>query len=221
MKISEIFVSLAGEGPDTGIPMIFIRLQGCNMSCPWCDSKYTWEENGELLDIDELMTRIKNVDTYCSNRVYLTGGEPLTQEQEVGELVKRLRASGYTITIATNGTLPKPSWWKKVLWDVDCKCPSSSASIFNWSWANIGRKNRLKFVVADENDLKFVEDMLPNLYRFHRSLRPTLLVSPMVPISSSLSNAPWFQTVWNFCIRYNLRYSLQVHKVVWGNERKR
>ncbi len=217
MKVNEIFLSLAGEGPDTGIPMIFVRLQGCNLvpGCLWCDTAYALGEDGEDIDVDEIVRRvIENVDTYHCNRVYLTGGEPLIRD--IKPLVRLLIHAGYWVTVATNGTLPRPPRWKRVLWDIDCKCPSSGVSMFDWSWSTVGQKNRLKFVVADQTDLNFVVDILPKL---KGPLCPTLVVSPMNPIGTDNMNRPWLQEVWDFCIKYNLRYSLQVHKVVFGNKK--
>ncbi len=112
----------------------------------------------------------------------------------------------------------RPIWWKRVTWDIDVKCPSSGVDIFDFSWTSVGRKNRLKFVVSSETDLLFVVDKLEVL---KGALQPTVLVSPMIPLArdSLTGQREWFQNVWNICIRYNLRYSLQVHKVVFGNRK--
>ena len=47
-KINEVFESLQGEGSYTGLPSIFVRLQGCPVGCPWCDTKHTWVVSPEL-----------------------------------------------------------------------------------------------------------------------------------------------------------------------------
>ena len=229
MRISEIFHSLQGEGPDTGVSTVFIRLQGCLAGCKWCDTKYSWGEGGEELSINEIMSRVTGINN-CSASVYITGGEPLEQEQELKKLVSELIRNDYWVTVATNGTLPRPTWWNKVIWDVDCKCPSSGVSVFDWAWATIGKKNRIKFVVSDETDLRFVEEMLSQLYIKAITFCPTILVSPVIPgrgrgllvVDRSVEwrQKIWMQKVWNFCIKYNLRYSLQVHKVVFGNRKR-
>ena len=46
-RINEIFETLQGEGTFTGVPSIFIRLQGCPVGCPWCDTQHTWETRAE------------------------------------------------------------------------------------------------------------------------------------------------------------------------------
>ncbi|MBN0735034.1 7-carboxy-7-deazaguanine synthase QueE, partial [Pseudomonas aeruginosa] len=42
--INEMFQTLQGEGYFTGVPAIFIRLQGCPVGCAWCDTKHTWDK---------------------------------------------------------------------------------------------------------------------------------------------------------------------------------
>jgi len=95
-RINEIFYSLQGEGHWTGVPMIFIRFSGCNLSCSWCDTNH---KEGTDLTIDQIESIISQ---YPCNRLCLTGGEPLLQ----------VTASfysyfcKYSIHIETNGTFP-------------------------------------------------------------------------------------------------------------------
>jgi 7-carboxy-7-deazaguanine synthase len=149
--------------------------------------------------------------------VYLTGGEPLVQK-DLRELVMKLRQKDYSITIATNGTLPRPSWWRHTTWDIDYKCPSSGVNMFSSSWTVVGKKNRIKFVVADETDL---ECAAKHIRELRNPLNPTLIISPMIPLMQEdlTSGRAWLQRVWNFCCENNLRYSLQVHKVTFGNKK--
>ena len=48
LNINEMFETIQGEGAHTGIPSIFVRLQGCPVGCPWCDTKHTWEIKPDL-----------------------------------------------------------------------------------------------------------------------------------------------------------------------------
>ena len=57
-RINEIFETLQGEGTFTGVPSIFLRLQGCPVGCPWCDTQHTWETNpSDQVSIDALMAK--------------------------------------------------------------------------------------------------------------------------------------------------------------------
>ena len=209
LKVAEWFVSCQGEGAHSGLPTVFVRFSGCNLSCPWCDSKYAWEA-GKNVSEYEIVTQAIGLDKGQSKRVYLTGGEPLLQDLQ--PLLQLFKMNRYQVTIATNGTLARPTWWKNVLWDVDYKCPSSGCTSFDRSWLTIGRVNQLKFVVADTADLEFVACSMPKISTY---LCPSILVSPVIVDS----NQEWLQVVWEFCIEHDLRYSLQCQKFVFGDRK--
>lgn len=114
LPVSEVFVSLQGEGPRAGRIVTFIRLGGCNLACSWCDTPYTWdhtkyklaEENPQTSVVD-LMQRVEpGMD------VVITGGEPLIHQARPvwAELLRALRKAGCHISIETNGTIaPSPT----------------------------------------------------------------------------------------------------------------
>lgn len=227
MKVSESFLSLQGEGLYAGVPMVFIRLQGCNLYpdrvCRWCDTRYAQGSDAESITLEEV---INKVQSYKELRwVCITGGEPLLQVNEVGRLVQSLRTLGYSVEIETNGTLPRPNWYKHCFWSVDYKCPSSGVKSFNPLWLDLGGTDQIKFVVADKEDLRFVGEKLAS---FKPPLAPLVIVSPMIPVEGpdwmtggevAMLSRRWLQRVWNFCVDNNLRFSLQLHKIVWGNKK--
>lgn len=117
----EIFHSLQGEGVSAGKPSIFVRLSQCNLHCVWCDTPYTWNFNGtefehretakydraaETVDmsVDDLVAAIA---AYPARRVIFTGGEPLLQQRELGEVCAALKAQDddWFLEIETNGTI--------------------------------------------------------------------------------------------------------------------
>jgi organic radical activating enzyme len=98
LKINEAFYSIQGEGHNAGLPAIFIRLSGCNLSCRWCDSKYA--NKGRTMKLEPIMKRIEGLK--CKN-VIITGGEPLLQD--LTSLVIALHNNDYYIGIETNGTI--------------------------------------------------------------------------------------------------------------------
>ena len=100
MQINEYFKGIQGEGSTIGKPALFIRLSGCNMSCDFCDSKYANDEKGTTWDIDKLVSIIRDSS---QKRVIFTGGEPMLQQDEIGNIIKLL--PGYKFEIETNGTL--------------------------------------------------------------------------------------------------------------------
>ena len=74
-SVNEIFSSLQGEGFWTGTPMVFVRLAGCNLRCPFCDTDH---RHGEALRADALVREVLTRADGC-RRICLTGGEPLLQ----------------------------------------------------------------------------------------------------------------------------------------------
>ncbi len=101
LNINEIYKSIQGEGFLVGSPCIFIRIQGCNLRCSWCDQPSSLsfiKRNMKLEDI------LEEVEIYKCNHIVITGGEPFT-EPNLHLLVHSLLDRGYFIQIETNGTL--------------------------------------------------------------------------------------------------------------------
>jgi len=101
-KVVEIFRSVEGEGRWVGLPVVFIRLEGCNLRCSWCDTPYSYTgQNFRLLSITYILEEIKK---YNLKRVCITGGEPFFTEN-LDVLVGNLIENSYQVFIETNGTL--------------------------------------------------------------------------------------------------------------------
>jgi organic radical activating enzyme len=99
VKVNEYFISIQGEGPEAGRRALFIRFSGCNLSCPWCDSKYALHTHLEVSagSIADMIERSK-----C-HYVVLTGGEPTIQE-DLSQLLDWLSHANYQVDVETNGT---------------------------------------------------------------------------------------------------------------------
>ena len=102
IKIVEIFQSIEGEGRKIGLPMIFIRLEGCNLRCLWCDTKHSYDDkNYTKMSLNEI---IKKVNSFNNIKyITLTGGEPLYNAGII-PIIRNL-IEKYNILIETNGTL--------------------------------------------------------------------------------------------------------------------
>ena len=100
MKINETFISLQGEGHFTGTPAFFLRLSGCNLQCPFCDTNHqAFREMSE----DEI---VREASREKPRHIVVTGGEPALQLTQ--SLVDKLHEAGFFIQVETNGTLPLP-----------------------------------------------------------------------------------------------------------------
>lgn len=95
-RMREIFASLQGEGRNMGRPATFIRLAGCNLNCPWCDTR---RQVKEMLTISQIVQKVR----LLKNRsVIVTGGEP-TIAPDIGELLTALKDEGCWLALETNG----------------------------------------------------------------------------------------------------------------------
>lgn len=112
LKINEIFWSFQGEGLNAGIPCVFLRLSGCSLRCPYCDTAASWEE-GRFMTIDLIISEVESQQSnYPHSRVVLTGGEPL--EQDVSGLTEILKKKKNYVAIETNGCCYRDievDWW--------------------------------------------------------------------------------------------------------------
>lgn len=121
LDVHSIFYTIQGEGPFCGTPAVFLRLAGCNLQCPLCDTEYT--QGRKMMSVIEIAAAIlkadsrpwkggHSYDTVERHLVVITGGEPF--RQQLAELIEHLLACGYYIQIETNGTLPRPSlpWYE-------------------------------------------------------------------------------------------------------------
>lgn len=101
LRVQEVFYTLQGEGPFTGVPAVFVRLAGCNLACFWCDTDF--ESSHWTPSLDELLADIEAKRQRVCNLVVITGGEPF--RQNIRPLICGLLDRGMNVQIETNGTL--------------------------------------------------------------------------------------------------------------------
>ncbi len=105
LKVQKIFKTLQGEGPNVGVPAIFIRLGGCNLACSFCDTDF---EDFIEVALDEIIYKTQQLSlndkgTKSVKLVVITGGEPL--RQQIAPLCNVLLKNNYAVQIETNGTI--------------------------------------------------------------------------------------------------------------------
>lgn len=226
LLLNEIYTSIQGEGLDAGCPTNFIRFQGCNLwkkPCRWCDTPKAREPkspNGFTVDVDTIENLLKDKGINTDLPFCITGGEPLRQVEALRSLVHNLSplypiSVINPITVETNGTIPPPSWVKMVHWSVDVKCPSSGVTPnldILAAWLEESPiANEFKFVVAEKKDLDFVDTVL---WMF-KGGEVVPLISPV--FKNGKPDLP-LPLVVEFAISRNLRLSLQLHKLIWGDK---
>lgn len=214
VKVNSLFWSLQGEGKLSGVPMAFIRLQGCNnfaKPCTYCDTRGSLDPELGLSYTPESI--VEHVRKRKTEWVCITGGEPLIQP-DLYEMVCGLLRSHRRITIETNGGCPLPSWYKDIeSWVVDIKTPSSGVeNRYGGKWFyHLGGGESLhqfKFVVGLEEDLEFVLSFM----RGYRADRANVIISPI--INGSLPLSGFVQQTIEFCLENDFRFSVQLHKLL-------
>jgi 7-carboxy-7-deazaguanine synthase len=219
LMVYEIWYTIQGEGPFAGRPAIFIRLAGCNITCPGCDTDYTSIRtkmapmtitNTVQLLWKEQTAAWTNASDKERGLVVITGGEPF--RQNITELVKLLRRHGFTIQIETNGTLPPPPGLLDIF-NVHIVCsPKTSYVHVDVAFAAVA----FKYVISA--DFVSVNDGLPTtvLGRRNPVYRPTrdvpIYVQPMDE-QDPKRNAANMQAAAASCLRFGYLLGAQIHKL--------
>ena len=206
LNINEIFYSLQGEAREVGLPTIFIRLTGCPLRCSYCDTEYAFKGNN-LLSIDAILAE---VEKYNTKTVCVTGGEPLAQIN-CHILLDRLIKEGYQVSLETSGSIDIGDVNPKVSIVMDVKTPSSNESTQN-KYSNITKlqaKDQLKFVIGSRVDFDFSVDVLKQY--------PTAAEALFSPVFGALE--PQQLAQWILDAQLNVRLQVQLHKLLWGDEK--
>lgn len=213
-NVNEIFETIQGEGTFTGVPSVFIRLQGCPVGCPWCDTRQTWD----TLPSDErdfgtiiakkgdspLWTQVSEqsilshlTSNYTARHIVITGGEPCMFD--LFPLTSLLESNGFRCQIETSGTYAvraTDNTWVTVSPKINMrgKLPVLTEAL--------ERANEIKHPVGTESDIEKLDELLAPI-----DLRGKEVA--LQPISQKArATALCIQT----CIARNWRLSVQTHK---------
>lgn len=210
LRITEIFHSLQGEADAVGWPTVFVRLTGCPLRCTWCDTTYSFH-GGAWRGIDDIVT---DVAGYGVRHVCVTGGEPLAQKRCL-ILLRRLCDAGYQVSLETSGALDVGAVDARVRKVVDFKAPASGELERNL-WDNVRHllpHDQVKFVLADRNDYDWA---VACLREHDLASRCQVLFAP---VQGSLP--PRELAEWILSDRLPVRFQMQLHKLLWGDEQGR
>lgn len=207
LRITEIFCSLQGESRSVGWPTVFIRLTGCPLRCGYCDSSYAFQ-GGEWKYFDEILDAVAK---YAPRFVTVTGGEPLAQKRCL-ELLVRLCDEGYEVSLETSGALDISQVDPRVSRVMDIKTPGSGELEQNL-WSNIDHLSsidQVKFVLMDRADYDWA---VARLAEYALNTRCEVLFSPVQGVLNPRDLADWI-----IADGLQVRFQLQLHKILWGDE---
>ena len=146
LPVMEHFYTIQGEGFYQGKAAYFVRLGGCDVNCPWCDVKESWEtEPHPKMTVEEIVAAVAGSGTQIC---VVTGGEPLMHN--LTDLTAQLKAKGIRTHIETSGAYPLTGQW-----DWICVSPKR----FKLPVAQcLKAAHELKVIIWHRNDLRFAEE---------------------------------------------------------------
>lgn len=206
LRITEVFYSLQGEASRVGLPTVFVRLTGCPLRCTWCDTTYSFT-GGEAATVESVLAEVAK---YPVRQVCVTGGEPLSQKDCL-PLLTALCDAGYDVSLETSGALDVAGVDPRVSRIMDLKAPGSGEVGRNL-WSNLdclNDRDEIKVVIASRDDYEWARDIIRQ--RHLDRLCPVLL-SPAQGLLEASSLAEWI-----LADGLNVRFQLQLHKLLWGN----
>ena len=210
LRITEIFLSLQGESRSAGWPTVFVRLTGCPLRCTYCDTEYAFS-GGEWMTLSAIMDAVA---AHGARHVTVTGGEPLAQKA-CRELLSGLCDAGYEVSLETSGALPIENIDERASVVMDLKTPGSGEAarnrMDNLQW--LRPRDQLKFVITNEEDYHWARAVVLEQQPGNKC---EVLFSPAWGQQSPGQLAEWI-------LRDHLqvRFQVQLHKILWGDERGR
>jgi 7-cyano-7-deazaguanosine (preQ0) biosynthesis protein QueE len=224
LVVSEVFgPTWQGEGPSTGRRAGFVRLGRCNLSCGWCDSKFSWDWDHydpavELhrRSVDDVLGELEGMRI---ERVVVTGGEPLLQQRALAGLVEGCAARGWEVEVETAGTLAPSSALAELVaqWNVSPKLANSGVPADRRRKPDVLRafqatgRAAFKFVVVETTDLEEIDELVAECELRDVWVMPEGTDAAAVVARLQRLAEPVLARGWNLTPR--------LHILIWGDRR--
>lgn len=217
--IMEIFTSIQGEGQYVGIPVVFVRVAGCDQRCGFCDTKESWTtENAFWMDVESVFaTILEKIDDKKINRVVITGGEPFKYSEFLSLLIHLLIKANIHVSIETSGYV-KPTEINKIesILASSCAFVTLSPKFREPDSIYFDRADEIKLLVGAEIrydvgfDFPLVQDFLKYDWEDRHAF---LFFQPVFNNASSAATARAVERAIPYCYQYGGCLSLQTHKM--------
>ena len=217
MRVAEKFISINGEGVRAGELAVFVRFQGCNLRCHYCDTKWAlvqdcpYEEmSPEQIHAYTKRTGIKNVT--------LTGGEPLLHKDMDRLLAILLADEDLRVEIETNGAVDLRKF---------CACPGRPVFTMDYKLPSSGYEKSMELsnfeLLSPDDTVKFVSGSTQDLERAYQVIQEyDLLRKCHVYFSPVFGDIEPAEIV-SFMMDHKLneaRLQIQMHKVIWDPDKR-
>lgn len=229
--VNEIFgPTIQGEGKSAGKEVMFLRTSGCNLACIWCDTPYTWNWKGtkfqhpdkydpkkesHQMSIDEIVGKLK------IKSLVISGGEPLLQQDKITALLERLKSEEFWTECETNGTIEPNDRFFELIDQINCSPKLSNSGPDNPEFKRINPrallklahspKTTFKFVVATENDLGEINDLVKQYGLKNVYLMPEGRTREEQEARSA--------EVERYCKENGFNFTPRLHVLKWGTKR--
>lgn len=211
-NVAEIFVSINGEGTRAGQLAVFVRFQGCNLCCSYCDTQWANQPDTPCRTMTAAEIKAEIYKTGVRN-VTLTGGEPLKQEHILELLELLAQDNQFHVEIETNGSVPLAPFLNmenRPSMTMDYKLPSSGMEAFMCldNLALLQRQDMVKFVSGSTTDLERARVVIDE---YDLTQRCAVYLSP---VFGQLEP----ETMVEFLKQHRMNgvtLQLQLHKIIW------
>lgn len=222
----EVFYTVQGEGPRTGVPVVFVRVSGCNLNCSWCDTQYTWNWNvfdqsreQVFVPVEEVVDLIRKQAGDC-RAIVITGGEPTLQWKSLVSMIDLLRSDGekWFVELETNGSIvPNDELFSRVD-EFNCSPKLKHSSNmkekrFNQEALtkhNEGNKTVFKFVVGSPTD---IDEVVEIQQQINIPTEKIWIMPEGINSAAIADKLPW---VVELCKKYGFKVCNRMHVQIWG-----
>lgn len=219
--LSEVYYTVQGEGRYAGDVMALVRLQGCSVGCPWCDTKHSWPADPAeapvpplspdhaprargFFSADQIVSFIlEAAKGRAVSTVLVTGGEPA--EQNLTDLARAVSSMGWRLNIETSGTADG-HLESRALWDWVCVSPKANMP---------GGRPILPAVIQSADELKFVvgkQEHVDEAVRFMERYLGDVVRRPIVSLQPLSASEKATAVCIDQAMKHGFRVSLQQHK---------
>lgn len=238
IPVSEVFYSIQGEGKYAGHPAIFVRVGGCNLTCPnfgphGCDSYHSvnakeYRHEWSTLETKELVQLIEQtLPVYAASKdkpvIIFTGGEPTLYQAHLDPVVTYFITRNYKVQFETNASITidfeKYPIYKQVSFAMSVKLANSGEPEHKRlnvpNIENILKYTELsffKFVVKSEKDIEEVNSLLSEIYYYSE-----VFLMPMGETKKQLNQTA--KLVFEACMQYGFKYSDRLHIRIYDDQR--
>lgn len=231
IPVMEIFgPTIQGEGMVIGQKTMFVRTGGCDYSCSWCDSKFTWDGTGKstAMKANEIISSLKEIGGEAFSHITISGGNPALHKG-LGELINQCHEQGWKVAIETQG-----SFWQDWLLDIDdvtiSPKPPSSLMKTDFNKLDLFMQNlensnvSLKVVIFDEEDFGYAEMIHTRYPKVPFFLQvgndDVLTIDDQALVSTLLKRFEWLiDRSMKSTIMNDAKVLPQLHALIWGNKR--